>query len=35
MTESKDAQWFKQKQRDQERVNKMQYSKVRKWQVAP
>ena len=34
MQESKDAQWFKKKQRDQERVNK-EYNSVRKWQVAP
>jgi len=34
MQESKDAQWFKKKQKDQEKVNKL-YDKVRKWQVAP
>lgn len=34
MQESKDAQWFKKKQRDEEKINKM-YNKVRKWEVAP
>ena len=35
MEESKDAQWFKQKQRDMEKHSGKQYGNMRKWQVAP
>ena len=34
MEESKNARWFNQKQKDQQRINK-QYAHVRKWEVAP